>query len=672
MAFSPEQNAANSEILRYDLGWDAINSMLRAGRSLSGHERNCCFLNSQNGRFADISGVAGLDFDDDGRVLALSDWDYDGDMDFWIANRSGPQIRFLQNELQADHRFVKIRLEGVRSNRDAIGARVVLNYELDGQLQSQTQSLRAGEGYLAQNSKWLHFGLGKADRVRELIVTWPTGEKQVVSDLPVDRWFRLREGDQPKEWSAPKLARQASSQFASPTVSDRARIVLLNPMPLPLMQHGAASGTQSPLTGTSEHARFVNLWATWCQPCLAELSEWKQIGSQLAEMGVDIVAVNADEESADRTAKVNQFWDALKPPFELGFANQELVSQFDTLQRSLLSRQRPLPLPSTFLIDREGRLRIVYKGPVEAETLLEDAKLVQASSDQILTAAIPFDGKWVVRPSGSTPLHLTVKLIDNDLTEVAREYVESLLAKRDRHPEYVTAGITNLYAAMLLDAGEFESARQTFELSLELDPTDRAARIELGNLLLRAKRGAQAEPHFEYVLRATPHDPELTYLLGVSRLQQGKLELARESFTKSIAIRPSPSAYWQLGTVAVGLRSASLAIDSYERAIEASPGLAKQANNLAWLLATIDDPTLRNGPRALELAEQIARTQRNNPSALDTLAAACAATGDFPRAEQLADQAMTLAIKAGKPQLAERVKRRLEGYRLKRSYRSAL
>ena len=62
-----------SDILRYDLGWKALNTMLKSGRSLSGHERNCAFLNtgdmSGTSRFADISAAAGIDFDDDGQDL---------------------------------------------------------------------------------------------------------------------------------------------------------------------------------------------------------------------------------------------------------------------------------------------------------------------------------------------------------------------------------------------------------------------------------------------------------------------------------------------------------------------------------------------------------------------------------------------------------------------------
>ena len=95
--------------------------MIRNGRSFSGRERNCCFLNTGQQRFADVSAATGFDFPDDGRGLALVDWDQDGDLDAWIANRSSPQVRLLMNRMQTDHRWVAFRLEGTQCNRDAIG-----------------------------------------------------------------------------------------------------------------------------------------------------------------------------------------------------------------------------------------------------------------------------------------------------------------------------------------------------------------------------------------------------------------------------------------------------------------------------------------------------------------------------------------------------------------------
>ena len=90
-----------------------------AGRSWSGRERNACFLNTADGRFASISGLAGLDQADDSRAVAIVDWDRDGDLDLWVSNRTAPRLRFLRNDLNQDNHFVSIKLEGRTSNRDA-------------------------------------------------------------------------------------------------------------------------------------------------------------------------------------------------------------------------------------------------------------------------------------------------------------------------------------------------------------------------------------------------------------------------------------------------------------------------------------------------------------------------------------------------------------------------
>ena len=63
----------------YRRGWAKIFQMIRAGSSWSGHERNCAYLNTGDGNFANISVASGVDFADDGRGLAFGDWDLDGD-----------------------------------------------------------------------------------------------------------------------------------------------------------------------------------------------------------------------------------------------------------------------------------------------------------------------------------------------------------------------------------------------------------------------------------------------------------------------------------------------------------------------------------------------------------------------------------------------------------------
>ena len=104
----------------------AISKLVREGRSWSGNERNCCFLNIGGVRMADVSAVSGLDFADDGRGVALTDWDQDGDLDILTTNRGAPRLRFLQNNLGNRNNYVALRLVGTTCNRDAIGARATV------------------------------------------------------------------------------------------------------------------------------------------------------------------------------------------------------------------------------------------------------------------------------------------------------------------------------------------------------------------------------------------------------------------------------------------------------------------------------------------------------------------------------------------------------------------
>ena len=96
MSQSPTESVNSTEVRRYLAGWEALHRLIREGKSISGRERHCCYLNIGNNHFADIWSVTGLDLVDDGRAVALTDWDHDGDLDMWIANRTSPAIRFLR------------------------------------------------------------------------------------------------------------------------------------------------------------------------------------------------------------------------------------------------------------------------------------------------------------------------------------------------------------------------------------------------------------------------------------------------------------------------------------------------------------------------------------------------------------------------------------------------
>ena len=164
--------------------------LAREGKSWSGHERNAVFLNTGGARFATASVASGLDFADDGRAIGFTDWDHDGDVDLWFRNRSGPRLRLMLNRSKKS-RSIAIRLEGTTCNRDAIGARVLV--DIDGQ-PPQTKSVRAGDLFLSQSSKWLHFGLVGTVTDPAVKVRWPGGTEESFGRLSAGGRFLLKEG----------------------------------------------------------------------------------------------------------------------------------------------------------------------------------------------------------------------------------------------------------------------------------------------------------------------------------------------------------------------------------------------------------------------------------------------------------------------------------------------
>ncbi|HND51089.1 MAG TPA: CRTAC1 family protein [Pirellulaceae bacterium] len=124
------------------------------------------------------------------RCAATADFDGDGRVEI-VTNNFNHEPYFFRNELPKKH-YVALRLRGVRSNRDAVGAVVRI---VDGE-RTLTRQVHAAGGYLSHSSKTLHFGLGDSTKVPKLEVTWPDGRRQVVENLDADRLHELVEPEQ--------------------------------------------------------------------------------------------------------------------------------------------------------------------------------------------------------------------------------------------------------------------------------------------------------------------------------------------------------------------------------------------------------------------------------------------------------------------------------------------
>jgi hypothetical protein len=124
-----------------------------------------------------------------GRGTAYGDFDEDGDQDIVISVSNGSTVLF-RNDQQIGNHWLRVNLQGTRSNRDAIGAKVQLETG-DRVLQ---QTVMPTRGYLSQSERTVTFGLGQTTAVGELTVTWPGGQQEKFQVDGVDQTVNLIQG----------------------------------------------------------------------------------------------------------------------------------------------------------------------------------------------------------------------------------------------------------------------------------------------------------------------------------------------------------------------------------------------------------------------------------------------------------------------------------------------
>lgn len=466
----------------YLAAFDRVFRLHEQGMSFSGRERNCTFLNLGDGNFANLSAGSGLDFLDDGRGLAVVDWDHDGDLDLWLANRTAPRLRFLRNDV-AGGQSVQLQLRGTRSNRDAIGARVELELTTAaGDSRLLTRTLRAGEGFLSQSSKWLHFGLGHGGRIERLTVHWPDGSEERIAGLKTAGRYSIIEGSGRATQQEPRdhPVTLTPSVLDTPSAATPARVVFTARPPVPPLEYRTFAGETRRVASGGDGPLLLNLWATWCLPCVKELGEFTARATEIEGTGLRLLALSVDgldDAKVTSAADAERFLVARAFPHAHGMASSDLLSRLQVLHDRLFSRHIELAVPTSFLFDRQGRLAAIYRGRVELERVLEDVRNLEAPVLLRRLLALPFPGRWLTEPQELRLTTLARRFAEDGFPDDAAYYLDLELQST---PD--DALLHAQLAAQLAAAGRKDEAVDEYLRALALDPQLSQARVNL-NLL---------------------------------------------------------------------------------------------------------------------------------------------------------------------------------------------
>jgi tetratricopeptide (TPR) repeat protein/peroxiredoxin len=383
---------------------------------------------------------------------------------------------------------------------------------------------------------------------------------------------------------------------------------------------------------------LLNFWATTASLSREQLKLLHRKRSSLAASGVKIVAINVD--SASDANKARSFATQEGLAFPVLFATEDVAGIYNIIYRYLFDRRRDLPIPISFLVDREGMIVKVYQGPMEPERVLEDVKSVPTTAADRMRRALPFGGTLyqsgflrndftygvamfqhgyldeaaasfqqviAAKPNDAEGYYNlgTLSLQRHDFSQ-ARQYLEQALKLRPNYPE-----AWNNLGMMAAQDGHADEAIQNFRQSLLLRPAYATAMLNLGNVYRRQGDFEKAQECLSHALEIQPDDPEANYSFGMFYAQQNQLQRAENFLQKAVQLRPGyPEALNNLGVLYVREQDYAKAEAQFKSCVQASPNFDQSYLNLARLYVMQNDKE-----KAKAVLQELLRVQPQNANA---------------------------------------------------------
>ncbi len=666
----------------YIKAFTALGKMLRDGRSLSGHERNCCFLNTGDGRFATVSAASGLDFDDDGRAIGLTDWDHDGDLDVWLTNRTAPRLRFMRNDLANSQNFVTVKLTGSRCNRDAVGARLELHLTADDQRDFKLiRTVHAGRGFMSQASKRIHFAAGPA-KVKQLVVLWPGGEVERFSGIQSGNHYEITQGtEEAVVWTRPATTISLNpSTLSGTSPTGQARLVVSARLPMPAIDF---TSIQSDPKQLADSPTLINLWSTNCMPCIKELNEFSQREAELRKAGVNVLALNVDEYIDDPSSDLSRSRKLLEEmsfPFTAAAINADNSGMLDLFHQAFLSLRLPLPVPSSFLTTADGRVAVIYRGPITVDQLLQDLEVAKRDAD-LRDDAVPFAGRWYGQPIAVDAKRHATAFMRGGFLGPGAKYLENYLLRhlnkkgwgpRESWPSNRRlAELCDMLANFYRLQNEPKKVVGVYQVALNFDPDFVPSLMNLGKIMVGQGNAAEGLKMLERANRLKPADPIVASDLAIAYAMTGRPKPAEQLFLKLLEDDASSSAArLNLGRLYFQSGRFSESAAQLKQYLKHDPTSVEALRSLCWILVCSPQQTDRDLRLAQSIMSQrLTKLEKGTAELYDLRAAMYAEVGDFKRAVESATRAIQVAKQQGNTALVSEAQKRRQLYLNQRPYR---
>jgi len=294
---------------------------------------------------------------------------------------------------------------------------------------------------------------------------------------------------------------------------------------------------------------------------------------------------------------------------------------------------------------------------VQAHNNLGDALRQKGMVDEAITH---FQEALQIKP-GDAEIHNNLGnalLQKGEVDEAMVQYQKALQIKPDDAEIHCDLGNA------LLQKGEVDEAIAHYQKALQIKPGGAEIHNSLANALLQKGEADEAIAHYQKALQIKPDYADANNNLGSALFQKGSVDEAIVQYQKALQIKPDDAdAHHNLGCALARKGSLDAAIVQYQKALQIKPENPDAQIDLAWLLATTSQAALRDGNKAVKLAQQANQlTGGENPIVLYTLAAAYAEAGRFSNAMQSAQKAIELAQAAGQKDLAGQISIELKFY----------